>query len=260
LQHGDKTVAKIATAHLEDVQAAKVLGLWDPFATLLHDLEYDAKHCDGYRFSRLGLDLTNSTDLATHHHVLEFIRKYLDRQRALELFGALRPKIQTFIENSESGKKLLGSCLDTTFTWDEVRTLATEFETREKTRDADVARQLKKLGIDVPKQGKARVDAMLRLEGLAARASMARARVAKVKTDAPGAKAASATTATLLQASMASSLRTCSATAVRSLATSRRRTAKSTALGGSSRLTAPSTTTPTTRLPTVRPLPLLPVR
>ena len=63
------------------------------------------------------------------------------------------PEIQTFIENSESGKKLLGSCLDTNFGWDEVRTLATEFETREKSRDADTARQLKKLGFDVPKQG-----------------------------------------------------------------------------------------------------------
>jgi hypothetical protein len=85
LQHGDKTVAKIATAHLEDVQAAKVLGLWDPFATFLHDLEHDAKHCDGYRVSLLGLDLTSRDDAATHHHVLELVRKYLDRQRALEL-------------------------------------------------------------------------------------------------------------------------------------------------------------------------------
>jgi hypothetical protein len=165
LQHGDKTVAKIATAHLEDVQAAKVLGLWDPLATLLHDLEYDAKLCDGYRVFRLGLDLGRSEDLATHHHVMEFLCQYLDRQRALELFGALRPEIQTLIENSESGRKLLGSCLDTAFTWDEVLTLATEFETREKARDADVARQLKKLGVEVPKQGKGGRNAQARRVG-----------------------------------------------------------------------------------------------
>jgi hypothetical protein len=66
---------------------------------------------------------------------MEFLREYLNRQRALVLFGALRPEIQTFIENSESGKKLLGSCLETSLSWDEVRTLATEFETREKSRD-----------------------------------------------------------------------------------------------------------------------------
>jgi hypothetical protein len=147
LHYGGKTVAQVATAHLEDVQAAKVLGLWGPFTALIHDLEYDAKSCDGYSVSRLGLDLTNPVDLETHHHAMAFFREYLDRQRALELFGALRPEIQTFIENSESGKKLLGSCLNTALTWDEVRTLATEFETRQKTRDADTARQLKKLGM-----------------------------------------------------------------------------------------------------------------
>ena len=92
--------------------------------------------------------------MATHRHVLSLIRKYLDRQRALEFFGALRPEVQTYIENSDSGKKLLGSTADATFTWDEVRGLATEFETREQARDNDVARQLKKLGVDVPKQGK----------------------------------------------------------------------------------------------------------
>jgi hypothetical protein len=112
LQHGDKTVPKTATAHLEDVQASKVLGLWDHFATSLHDLENDAKTCDGYKVSVLGLDLRNSEDLATHHHVMGLVRKYLDRQRALELFGALRPEIQTFVENSGSGKKLLGSPAD----------------------------------------------------------------------------------------------------------------------------------------------------
>jgi hypothetical protein len=153
LHHGGKTVAQVATAHLEDVQAAQVLGLWDPFATLIQDIESDAERCDGYQVTRLGLDLSNPEDLAAHHHALAFFREYLDRQRALELFGALRPEIQTFIENSESGKKLLGSCLDAPLTWDEVRTLATEFETREKSRDADTARQLKELGIDVSKQG-----------------------------------------------------------------------------------------------------------
>ena len=60
LQHGDKTVAKVATAHLDDVQAAKVLGLWDPIAALIHDLEYDAESCDGYSVTRLDLDLDPS--------------------------------------------------------------------------------------------------------------------------------------------------------------------------------------------------------
>jgi hypothetical protein len=141
------------------------LGLWGPFAAFLHDLEHDAKHCDGYRVSLLGLDLTSREDAATHHHVLELVRKYLDRQRALELFGALRPEIQTFIENSESGKKPLGSTADAASTWDEVRTPAAEFQTREKTRDADVARQLKKLGVEVPKQGKGGRNAQARSVG-----------------------------------------------------------------------------------------------
>ena len=47
LQHGDKTVAKVATAHLDDVQASQVLGLWDSFATIIHDLDSDAADCDG---------------------------------------------------------------------------------------------------------------------------------------------------------------------------------------------------------------------
>jgi hypothetical protein len=151
LQHGDRTVARTSTAHLEDVQAAKVLGLWDPFATFLHDLEKDAKRGS---ISLLGLDLTNQRDLDTHRHVLALVRKYLDHQRALELFGALRPEIQTFIENSESGKKLLGSTAGAALTWEEVRALATEFETRETVRDADYARRLTKLGVDVPRQYK----------------------------------------------------------------------------------------------------------
>ena len=153
LQHGDKTVAKVATAHLDDVQACQVLGLWDSFATIIRDLDSDAADCDGFHVTKLGFDLSDEAGLQAHHHVMEVLRTYLDRQRALELFGALRPDIQTFIENSESGKKLLRSCLNTNFGWDEVRTLATEFETREKSRDADTARQLKKLGIDVPKPG-----------------------------------------------------------------------------------------------------------
>jgi hypothetical protein len=69
LQHGDRTVAKTATVHLEDVQAAKVLGLWGHFATSLHDLETDAKKSSG-RTTLLGLDLDSHADLATHHHVI----------------------------------------------------------------------------------------------------------------------------------------------------------------------------------------------
>ena len=93
LQHGDKTVAKTTTAHLEDVQAARVLGLWDHFATFLHDIEADAKSFDGYRVSMLGIDLGSEEGRAGHAHILRVVRKYLDRQRALELFGALRPEI-----------------------------------------------------------------------------------------------------------------------------------------------------------------------
>ena len=48
----------------------------------------------------------------------------------------------------------MGKTTDAAFTDVEVRTLATEFETREKTRDADVARQLKKLGVNIPNNGK----------------------------------------------------------------------------------------------------------
>jgi hypothetical protein len=107
LQHGDKTVAKTTTAHLEDVQAARVLGLWDHFATFLHDIEVDAKSNDGFSVTMLGFDLSSPKGRTAHSHILTVVRKYLDRQRALELFGALRPEIQTFIENSPLGKKLL---------------------------------------------------------------------------------------------------------------------------------------------------------
>ena len=266
LQHGDKTVATTATQHLDEVQAARVLGLWDHFATLLHDLEKDERENDTFTVSILGLDLGSSDGMATHRHVLHLIRKYLDRQRALEFFGALRPEVQTYIENSDSGKKLLGSTADATFTWDEVRGLATEFETREQARDNDVARQLKKLGVDVPKQGK-NGGRKARQERLTEKAKVVRvAKVAK-STDAPGAKAVSGTTkprlatlALLLPALTARSTRRSNATAANDTVTSRRRTKLLTAPVGLLPPTAPSTTMPSSSPPVVRPLPLHPVR
>ena len=131
-------MAKTTTAHLEDVQAARVLGLWDHFATLRRDIIADAKSNTGYSVSMLGIDLTSPEGRAGNDHILRVLDKYIDRQRALELFGALRPEIQTFIENSPTGKKLLDASAGD-LTWEEVRTLATEFETREKLRDQDVA-------------------------------------------------------------------------------------------------------------------------
>ena len=170
LQHGDKTVAKTCTAHLEDVQAARVLGLWDHFATLKRDIIADAKSNNGYSVSMLGIDLTSPEGRAGHDHILNVLDKYIDRQRALELFGALRPEIQTFIENSPTGKKLLDTSAGD-LTWEEVRTLATEFETREKSRDQDLNRHLKKLGVEVPKQGKGGRNAQSRSVGGKAKGS-----------------------------------------------------------------------------------------
>jgi hypothetical protein len=43
-----------------------VLGLWDPLAALIQDIESDAERCDGYQVTRLGLDLSNPEDLAAH--------------------------------------------------------------------------------------------------------------------------------------------------------------------------------------------------
>jgi hypothetical protein len=102
----------------------------------------------------MGLDLCSPEQTAIHHHIVRVICSYLDRQRTFEFFGALQPATQTFFENSDHGPKLLGKTADAAFIQDMVRTLATEFETREKTRDADVARQLKKLGVELPKPGK----------------------------------------------------------------------------------------------------------
>jgi hypothetical protein len=59
-------------------------------------------------------------------YVVALVLKYLDRQRALEFFGALRSEIQTFIENSDNGKQLMPSTGDAALTWEEIRRLATD--------------------------------------------------------------------------------------------------------------------------------------
>jgi hypothetical protein len=104
-QLGDMTVADAATAHLEDVQSRQVLGLWDGIATLLHDVEEDAK-TSMFGLSLLGLDFTDGRERQLHKHFVSVLQAYLDRQRTLELFGALKEENQTHIENEISSKLL----------------------------------------------------------------------------------------------------------------------------------------------------------
>jgi len=87
-QNKDKTVADTATGLLEDAQSKLKLGLWDGIATLLADLEEDAAAKPLH--SMFGLNLQSDDGLATHAHIATVLRQYVDKQRALELYGALR--------------------------------------------------------------------------------------------------------------------------------------------------------------------------
>ena len=140
-QNKDKTVAATATGLLEDAQSKLKLGLWDGIATLLADLEQDAASAPLH--SLFGLNLQSDEDLATHSHIVNVLRQYVDKQRALELYGALRSDAKTYLED-EMGDTLLNH----TATLAEVRSKAVMFETRERNRANDLTRQLKLLGLD----------------------------------------------------------------------------------------------------------------
>ena len=140
-QNKDKTVAATATGLLEDAQSKLKLGLWDGIATLLADLEQDAASAPLH--SLFGLNLQSDEDRATHAHIVNVLRQYVDKQRALELYGALRSDAKTYLED-EMGDELLNH----TATLAEVRSKAVMFETRERNRANDLTRQLKLLGLD----------------------------------------------------------------------------------------------------------------
>jgi hypothetical protein len=126
-----------------------VLGLWDDIATLLHDVEGDVKRVQ-FGSSLLGLDLTDFEGRELHQHIVKVLRVYVDRQRALEMFGALKSGTQTLIEN-EAGRKLLPELNEPAATLDEIRSLAQRHEVREANRDKDAYRLLRSMGIPVKK-------------------------------------------------------------------------------------------------------------
>ena len=150
-QRGDMTVATTATAHLEDVQSREVLGLWDDIASLVRDLELDALHSPCV--SVLGLDLSCREGRKHHQRIMSVLHRYRDCQRALELYGTLQEDHQTHLED-KMGKKLLPSEGTPTATLVEVRDCAQRYEAREHIRVQDTGRQLRSLGISVPKKPK----------------------------------------------------------------------------------------------------------
>ncbi|MGB0675649.1 MAG: hypothetical protein ACPGOU_05435, partial [Candidatus Nanopelagicales bacterium] len=140
-QTKDKTVAHTATGLLEDAQSKLKLGLWDGIATLLADLEADAATAPLH--SLFGLNLQTEEGHAIHAHIAGVLRQYVDKQRALELYGALRSDAKTYLED-EMGDALLNH----TATLADVRSKAVMFETRERNRANDLTRQLRLLGLD----------------------------------------------------------------------------------------------------------------
>ena len=58
----------------------------------------------GSGISLLGLDLSDGDDMETQRQIVSVLRIYLDRQRALELYGALRPEIQTHLWKTRSAR------------------------------------------------------------------------------------------------------------------------------------------------------------
>ena len=101
-------------------------------------------------FSLLELDFTDGRERQLHKHFVSVLQAYQDRQRALELFGALKADTQTHIEN-EIGSKLLPTVGGKAATLAEIRTLAQAHEVRERNRANDMTRLLVRLGIPVKK-------------------------------------------------------------------------------------------------------------
>jgi len=148
-QTDDMTVATTATVHLEDVQSREVLGLWDGIASLVRDLEQNALH-SRHGISVLGIDLSCREGRKHHQRIMSVLHSYRDCQRALELYGALQEDHQTHLED-KMGKELLPSEGTPTATLAEVRACAQNYEAREHVRVQDTGRQLRSLGISVPK-------------------------------------------------------------------------------------------------------------
>ena len=151
-QTGSKTVAETATGLTEEMQCRDELNLFDGIKTLLKDVLANAKIKPPV--SLMGFDLSTDPDgtplhrehQALHAHVVSVLRTYVDRAQALELYGALRSEIQTYLED-EIGSSLLSHTADLST----VRALALQFETREKNQKADAARLLRSLGVELPK-------------------------------------------------------------------------------------------------------------
>jgi hypothetical protein len=185
----------------------------------------------GSGISLLGLDLSDGDDMETQRQIVSVLRIYLDRQRALELYGALRPEIQTHLED-EIGEKLLPPAGEPAATLSEIRTLAQAHETRDKTRAADTARQLKRLGVDVSDPNKPKAKAKWtggrgRGKGKGDKGKGGRA---EARVEPCGATTTTTTRRTLESQWLVltvSSTRTSSATAATSTAMSRRRVTRS---------------------------------
>ena len=95
LQHGDKTVATVSQALVEENQSRAQLGLWNNIGTLIADLEKDWRRKP--MLSMFGLSPTSEGDRETHTFLMGVLHRYHDVARAYELYGSLRPELQTHL-------------------------------------------------------------------------------------------------------------------------------------------------------------------
>ena len=140
LQHGDKTVATVAQALVEEEQSREQMKLWNGLATLYASLEQDWLR--GPSVSMFGLDPLVPQHQELHVHIMGVLQTWKDKAQAYRLYGSLRSEIQTLFE-TDRGAQLLAHEI----THQQVRSDAIAYEGREKAHLLDLSRKMKLLGV-----------------------------------------------------------------------------------------------------------------
>jgi len=152
VQSEDKLVATMSQDLVEEDQSRSQLGLWNHVGTLLADLDEDWKRAP--TLSMFGLDSHCREGKDIHQYIMDVLQGYRDTARAFELYGALRPEIQTHIETT-LGQAILNHGI----TLEMVRTADIAHEGREKAHLEDFHRQIQKLGVTPAALGRHLIDA-----------------------------------------------------------------------------------------------------
>ena len=147
LQHGDKTVATVAQALVEEEQSREQMKLWNGLATLYASLEQDWLR--GPSVPMFGLDPLVPQHQELHVHIMGVLQTWKDKAQAYRLYGSLRSEIQTLFE-TDRGAQLLAHEI----THQQVRSDAIAYEGREKAHLTDLSRKMQLLGVNTVPAGK----------------------------------------------------------------------------------------------------------